>query len=85
VKQPIANEKAVITVGDGVPCGYACVFPHNFRPKARERRAARASACVIESRLGRKIIPESVRMYLVYGRTAGRIPGGNGWTLCVSA
>jgi len=52
VKQPIANEKAV---GDGAPCGYACVFSHNFRQKAREHRArehraARASACVIGSR-----------------------------------
>jgi hypothetical protein len=85
VKQPIANEKAV---GDGVPCGYHVSFSHKFRQKARERRAACASACVIESRLGRKIIPESVRMYLVYGRTAGPIPGGTGWTFvreCVSA
>jgi hypothetical protein len=56
------------------------LFSHNFRKKARERRAARASACVIGSRLGREIIQESVRMYLVCARTAGPIPGGNGLT-----
>jgi hypothetical protein len=47
LNQPIANEKAV---GDGAPCGYEFVFSHYFRQKARERRAARASACVIGSR-----------------------------------
>jgi hypothetical protein len=37
-------------LGDGAPCGYHVSFSHNFRQKARERRAARGSACVIRSR-----------------------------------
>jgi hypothetical protein len=37
-------------LGDGAPCGCHVSFSHNSRQKARERRAARASACVIGSR-----------------------------------
>jgi hypothetical protein len=61
------------------------IFSYNFRPKVRERRAARASACVIRSRSGRKIIPENVRTYLVYGQLAPfRVDLCVGLRICIS-